>query len=267
MRHIRPRKGLGQAFLTHEQTADDIVDSLGCGRADTVLEIGPGKGILTRRLLQRAGRVIAVELDERLAAGLRTELADERLEVAHADFLEFDLAPYRDLKVIGNLPYNVSSQMLFRLLDRPAAWRVGVFTTQREFALRVLAEPGGRDYGAVSVFFARLCARERLFNIEPAAFKPRPDVVSTVFRLTRLARPLFEVADEARFRQVVKASFAQRRKMIANSLTSLGGLDRAGAVAALERAGLDPAARAETLAPVQFRALADALAERCSISS
>jgi 16S rRNA (adenine1518-N6/adenine1519-N6)-dimethyltransferase len=183
-----------------------------------------------------------------------------------ADFLKFDLTPYRGLKIIGNLPYNVSSQMLLRLLDERASWISGVFTTQREFALRVLAEPGGRDYGALSVYFARLTRRERLFNIEPDAFKPRPDVVSTVFRLTVLKRPLFEVDDEARFRSVVRACFAQRRKTIANSLLTLGGLSRADSVAALGRAGIDPGARAETLAPVQFKALAEAL-DRAASSS
>jgi 16S rRNA (adenine1518-N6/adenine1519-N6)-dimethyltransferase len=266
VKHLRPRKGLGQSFLTHEPTADAIVEALECGPGDTVLEIGPGKGVLTRRLLQRCGRVIAVELDPRLAAGLQLELGSERLTVVQADFLKFDLAPYRDVKVIGNLPYNVSSQMVLKLLDERASWKSGVFTTQREFALRVLAEPGSRDYGALSVYFARACGRERLFNIEPAAFKPRPDVVSTVFRLSVFDRPLFEVVDEARFRSVVRACFAQRRKTIANSLLTLGGLSRADATAALERAGINPGNRAETLAPVQFKMLVDEL-DRAASSS
>ncbi len=267
MKHLRPRRWLGQSFLTHEAIADDIVSCLSCGSSDTVLEIGPGKGILTRRLLQRAGRVIAVEIDERLAAGLAAELQSDRLSIVHGDFLTFDITAYRDLRIIGNLPYNLAAPMLFRLLESLESWRVGVFTTQREFALRILAEPGTRDYGPAAVFFSRVCGRERLFNIEPTAFKPQPEVVSTVFRLTRLANPVFDVADEKLFRRVVKAAFAHRRKMVSNSLMSLPGFDRGKILKALEKAEIDPTARAECLKPVQFELLARALGFEASSSA
>ena len=270
MKHLRPRRALGQSFLTYEPVADALVAALGPGAADTVLEVGPGKGMLTKRLVALAGKVVAVEIDERLAAGLLAELASAapvgqsggrgNLEVVQADFMNFDLEPFRHLKVLGNLPYNLSSQILFKLLESLHTWDVAILTTQREFAYRVVAVPGSKAYGALSVFFDRLTIRERLFNIAPQSFKPRPDVVSTSFRLTRRVQPLYEVPDEALFRRIVKVCFAQRRKMIANNLVAGLGLSRDAAVAFLERAGIDPTARAETLSGGQFKELADALA-------
>ena len=260
MRHVRPRRALGQSFLTYEPVADALVAALGSDAAGTVLEVGPGKGMLTRRLVALAGKVIAVEIDERLAAGLRDELGEGgNLDVVHADFMRFDLEPYRHLRVLGNLPYNLSSQILFKLLDFLHTWDVAVLTTQREFAYRVVAVPGSKAYGALSVFFDRLTIRERLFNIPPESFKPRPDVISTSFRLTRRAQPLYEVPDEARFRQIVKACFVQRRKTIANNLIAGLKMTREAAVTGLERAGIEPTARAEALRGEEFRALADAL--------
>jgi len=249
--------------------ADELVAALGVGPADTVLEVGPGKGMLTKRLVTLAARVIAVEIDERLVEGLRAELGGSgKLDVVQADFMEFDLAPFRHLKVMGNLPYNLSSQILFKLLASLEAWDAAVLTTQREFAYRVVAVPGSKAYGALSVFFDRMTIRERLFNIGSENFKPRPDVVSTSLRLTRREQPLYRVQDENAFRQVVKACFAQRRKTIANNLVAGLKLTRDDAVAGLERAGIQPAARAETLSGEQFKRLADALAApgRCSIS-
>jgi 16S rRNA (adenine1518-N6/adenine1519-N6)-dimethyltransferase len=261
LRHLYPRRGLGQSFLTYEPVADALVEALGPCPTDTVLEVGPGKGILTKRLVASAGRVIAVEIDERLAGGLRTEFGGcGNLEVVYADFMNFDLEPFRHLKVLGNLPYNLSSQILFKLLESLRAWDAAVLTTQREFAYRVVAVPGSKAYGALSVFFDRLTIRERLFNIPPESFKPRPDVVSTSFRLTRRQQPLYEVPDEALFRRMVRVCFAQRRKTIANNLVAGLGLTRGAAAAHLGQAGIDPAARAETLSGEQFKQLADALA-------
>jgi 16S rRNA (adenine1518-N6/adenine1519-N6)-dimethyltransferase len=238
-----------------------LVAALDPRPADVVLEVGPGKGILTTRLAASAGRIVAVEIDERLVSGLRVELSGSRnLEVVHADFMDFELEGFRHLKVLGNLPYNLSSQMLFRLLEFIHTWDVAVLTTQREFAYRVVAVPGSKAYGALSVFFDRLTIRERLFNIEPSCFKPRPDIISTSFRLTRREQPLYEVPDEASFRRVVKACFAQRRKTIGNNLVAGLGLTRGTAVEVLELSGIDPAARAETLTGGQFKRLADELA-------
>lgn len=226
-----------------------------------MLEVGPGKGILTRRLLIDAGRVIAVELDERLAAGLTQESGSPRLDVVHGDFMKYDLGRHRDLLILGNLPYYLSSQMLFMLLDSLPAWRRAVLTTQREFARRLLAEPGNKDYAALTVFFDRLTVRERLFSIPATCFKPRPDVVSTAFRLTRRELPAYAVADETSFRRVVKSCFAQRRKTVANNLAFELGLPKLEVAELLTKAGIDPCARAEALAGPSFAGLVGVLAD------
>lgn len=258
MKHLRPRKALGQAFLTHEPTADALVEALAASADDVVLEIGPGKGALTRRLARIAGRVIAVEIDERLVQLLRTELPE--VEVVHADFLEWVPRDLDQLLVIGNLPYSISSQILFRLLDQ-TCWTRAVLTTQREFAERVLGKPGTRAYGALTVLCDRLVAKQRLFNIPASRFKPPPDVVSTAFCLFRREQPLFRVQDIALFRRVVKAAFSQRRKTILNSLSAALRLDRHTVERALNRAGISSGQRAESVEPAGFQALAAALAE------
>jgi len=260
MKHLRPRKSFGQSFLTHEPTADALVAGLQLTPEDMVLEIGPGKGVLTRRLLAQAGRVVAVEIDPRLVDCLLVELgASPKLAVVQADFMTFDLTRYSGIKVMGNLPYNLSSQMLFRLLEFADHVDSAVLTTQREFADRLLGRPGTRDYSALTVFFERRFERKKLFNIPPSCFKPRPDVVSTSFRLTRRSRPLFPVADEELFRRVVKSCFIQRRKTIANNLMAGLGLDRETASRVLNQVGIDPKCRAESLAAIQFKQLADSL--------
>ena len=253
MERFRARRSLGQSFLSSKQVADDIVASLDPGQADTVLEVGPGKGVLTARLLARACRVIAVELDPRLVRHLAERFSGQPgLDLVEQDFLEYDLGRHRGLKVIGNLPYNISSQVLFRLLDSLPAWDRAVLTTQREFATRVLAAPGSKSYAALTVFFERLCTREKLFNIAARDFKPHPAVVSTAFRLERRDRPLFPVDDEGRFRRVVKAAFAQRRKTIANNLTAALGFSKDRCRAVLASCGVPERTRAEMLSPADF---------------
>jgi len=272
MSPFRPRRSLGQSFLVHIPTANRLVSALDVGVDDTVLEVGPGKGILTRRLLERAKRVIAVEIDERLVKTLSSKLGDRpELELVHGDFLHFELGTLGptapggkkgELKVIGNLPYNVSSQIVYRLLNHNSVWTRAVLTTQREFAQRVLAGPGSKAYGPLSVFLERVVAREKLFNIPAARFRPRPDVVSTSFRLARREKPLFPLADEEGFRRTVKAAFAQRRKTLANNLCAELGLDREGLLEVLKRCGIDDRARGEAVGISGFRRLHRALAGR-----
>ncbi len=257
LRGFRPRKSLGQAFLTHEPTADALVKALGAGHDDTVLEIGPGRGILTRRLVGCVRALIAVEIDPRLVEGLLAEFrAESTFRVIRGDFLKYDLAQHRELLVIGNLPYNLSSQMLFRLLECRDSWRIAVLTVQREFAQRLLAQPGRKEYGAITVITDRLAERERLFNIQPSCFKPRPAVVSTALRLRRRAVPTFAVNDEELFRKVLRVCFSQRRKTIANNLLSGFGLSRPKVEWLLSACGIDPAARAETVPGEKFGQLA-----------
>lgn len=260
---FRPRKSLGQSFLTHVPTAEALVDALEPAPGDTVLEIGPGRGALTRQLVGRVDRVVAVEVDRRLGDRLLEEFGPgPGFELVLADFLTWQPRFDRPVKILGNLPYSVSSPMLFRLLEEFTDWSVAVLTTQREFARRVLGGPGSKDYGALSVFCERLCRREKLFSIPASFFRPRPDVVSTSFRLRRRDRPLFEVADEPFFRRVVRGAFGQRRKTLANNMVATLGIDRPAAEAALEQVGIDARSRAEAVPVERFSALAGVLAQR-----
>jgi 16S rRNA (adenine1518-N6/adenine1519-N6)-dimethyltransferase len=257
LKHIHPIKRLGQSFLTYEPAADAIVAALDLNPEDEVLEIGPGKGILTTRLVKLCRRVFAVEIDSRLVRHLRDTLAVPNLEVLAQDVLELDFAPFPNVKVCGNLPYNISSQILFRLLDNLASWQSGVFTLQREFALRVLGQPGTRDYGALSVLFELDLERRRLFNLPPDYFKPSPDVTSTVISLKRRTSPAAPVRDRIQFVRVVKAAFAQRRKNLANNLSQGLGLAKASLARVEAESGIAMRRRAETLTLAEFARLAE----------
>jgi 16S rRNA (adenine1518-N6/adenine1519-N6)-dimethyltransferase len=260
VKHIRPIKSFGQSFLTYEPAADRIVDALGLMPDDEVIEIGPGKGVLTSRLVERCRKVTAVEIDERLVEYLRSEFVRiSNLEVVLQDFLGFDLSGFRDVVVCGNLPYNVSSQILFRLLDNLPSWRRGVFTLQREFASRMLAAPDNKDYGAVTVLFELWTEREKLFNLEPDCFKPSPDVMSTVISIRRRDKPSCAVKDMELFKKVVKAAFAQRRKTLGNNLNNGLGLDRPALALVEQASGIDLKRRAETLSVVEFALLANSV--------
>jgi 16S rRNA (adenine1518-N6/adenine1519-N6)-dimethyltransferase len=264
MNRFRARKSLGQSFLVHAPTAGRLVGALDLEPGDRVLEIGPGKGALTRVLVRHGARVTAVELDRRLVQLLREQFPPERLDVVEGDFLEYEMASGKPVKVIGNLPYNVSSQVLFRLLEFRERWSSAVLTTQREFADRVLAVPGTKAFGAISVFTEVACQRTRLFNIPAVRFKPKPAVVSTSFRLDRRPEPLVRPSDPDLFRRMVKTAFAQRRKTLVNNLRSGFGLDKDAACGLLESCGVPVQARAEKVDVVTFGALADRLAELLS---
>jgi 16S rRNA (adenine1518-N6/adenine1519-N6)-dimethyltransferase len=260
MKHIRPIKSFGQSFLTYEPAADQIVDALELAPNDEVIEIGPGKGVLTSRLAGRCRKVTAVEIDERLVEYLRIEFADvPNLDVVSQDVLGFDFGRFRDAVVCGNLPYNVSSQILFRLLDNLPAWKRGVFTLQREFASRLLAAPGNKDYGAVTVLFELQTERQKLFNVPPEYFKPSPDVMSTVIGIRRREQPLVALGDAQLFKRVVKAAFAQRRKTLGNNLHNGLELDRARLAKVEQASGIDLRRRAETLSVVEFALLANSI--------
>lgn len=265
MKHIRPIKSFGQSFLTYEPAADRIVEALELSPNDEVIEIGPGKGALTSRLVERCRKVVAVEVDERLVEHLRSEFSGQaNLTVVHQDILAFNFSRFLNVAVCGNLPYNISSQILFRLLDNLPCWRRGVFTLQREFAARLLAAPGNKEYGAVTVLFELWTERQKLFNLEPDCFKPSPDVMSTVISIRRRDRPSCAVNDVELFKKVVKAAFAQRRKTLGNNLNNGLGLDRQALVQVELASGIDLKRRAETLTLEEFGILANALAEGIS---
>ena len=249
------RKRFGQHFLHDPGVIARIARAINPGPEDHLLEIGPGRGALTHRLL--AGDYAsfdAIEIDRDLAADLRPTLALARATTLHeCDALDFDyleLARLRGarLRVIGNLPYNISTPLLFRLIAAAPAIADLHVMLQREVVARMAAAPGSGDYGRLTVMLAPWVSVEQLFEIGPGAFRPPPRVWSAMAHLTVRAQPAFAVAPQ--FAQLVTAAFSQRRKTLRNSLRSL--LEPQ----AIEACGVDPSARAETLAPEQFNRLA-----------
>jgi 16S rRNA (adenine1518-N6/adenine1519-N6)-dimethyltransferase len=247
------------------------VEAVGATAVDLVCEIGAGHGALTRALGARAGRLIALEIDpalrDRLAAAAQHWPEAPRVEIRLADARGF---PYEELRalrpdiggrvlVVGNLPYSASKAILDQLLDAHAALDRAVLMLQREVAERLAAAPGGRDYGALSVFWQRWAEVTRLLIVPPAAFRPPPVVESAVVTATFASIPRVRVADEDGFARVVRAAFGQRRKTLANALRGgeLGRADRLAA--ALAAAGIDGRRRAETLSLEEFGRLADVL--------
>jgi 16S rRNA (adenine1518-N6/adenine1519-N6)-dimethyltransferase len=256
----RARRRLGQHFLTDPRLLGRIADALGAGPGDTVLEIGPGHGGLTRALAERAGRVVAVEKDRDLVPPLRERFPG--ITVVEADALDADwhaLAGPRFL-VAGNIPYNITSPLIDKALEPPLPERI-VFLVQKEVADRVTAPPGTPEYGALSVGVQSVARAERLFTVAAGAFRPRPQVDSAVLRLTPLDVPLVAPDDQATFRRLVVALFGFRRKQLARGvreLTGWGGDDVGGL---LERVGLDATSRPEVLAPADFARLLGGLVD------
>jgi 16S rRNA (adenine1518-N6/adenine1519-N6)-dimethyltransferase len=252
------RKSLGQHFLSDKRILDRIVDGLQLEGAETVVEIGPGRGSLTQRLLERAGHVIAIEYDRALAEMLRSRYkGDERLTIVEQDVLEADIgaltsgAPYL---LVGNVPYYITTPIIFQGLTRPRPVRA-VYLVQREVAERIVAPPGGRDYGALSVNVQALATAEVLFKVAPGAFRPPPKVESAVIRIVPRAEPTITADEEGAFRALVQGAFGFRRKQMRRVLRDLWEIDAAEADTLLAMAKVEPAARPETLSPAQFAAL------------
>ena len=268
MDRLRPKKALGQNFLTDRHVLERIVVAVGILPGDSVLEVGPGRGALTTLLAGQAARVTAVELDRQLVPLLRERFASQgNVEVVEADILSVDLrrllgerssAPW---KVAANLPYNISTPVLFRFLDVRALFSRLVLMFQREVGERLLAGPGTKAYGALSVLFQLYFDIERIVNVRPGAFYPVPKVDSVVLGFTPLSGPRVSVGDEASFRTLVKAAFSQRRKTLWNCLRASGiAAGDEALLSALQEAGIDGARRGETLSLDEFATLARALA-------
>ena len=253
----QPRKRFGQNFLHDPTVIQRIVDSVAPGPGQRLVEIGPGLGAITRPLLEAAGSLDVVELDRDLAPRLEAELsAHGALRVHQADALKFDFTrlapPGERLRVVGNLPYNISTPLIFHLLKQSPVIEDMHFMLQKEVVDRLAAEPGSTDYGRLSVMVQYHCAVTPLFGIGPGAFRPPPRVHSAFVRLRPHAVPPVEAGDERRFSRLVSASFAHRRKTLRNNLRGL--LDEE----AIRHAGIDPGARAETLSLAEFAALSRA---------
>lgn len=262
----RPKKSLGQNFLVDPNLQQKIVDTLAPHADDEVLEIGPGTGALTRRIVGRVRRLVAVELDDVLAADLEAELGGrDDVDILHRDILDVETAevtsdPER-LKVIGNIPYNITTPLIFRLLERQRRPAVLVLMVQREVADRILASPGSKAYGALSVGVRAVASAERLLDVRRTAFRPVPDVDSTVLRITPIRPPPLEQAEEDALRTLTRVAFSRRRKQLQRILRSAPeyGLDAADIESLCRETGLDLEARPEDLAPTDFIALTRAL--------
>lgn len=266
MRAPRPKRSLGQNFLVSEPLQRRIAAACGAGEGEEVLEIGPGRGALTRHLADSGARVVAVELDDALAGRLRALFRGRPgVRIVHGDVLELDLPALADCwaetRVVGNIPYNITTPILFRLLAPPCPADI-VVTVQTEVARRMLAGPGSKTYGALSVGVALHAQAQRLFSVPRGAFRPAPRVDSTVVRLTPRSPPRLAPPEAARVRRVVRAAFSWRRKQIGTILRAHPDLRpaRRAAMEALEARSLDPMSRPEQLAPEDFVALAAVLA-------
>ncbi|MEK7475394.1 MAG: 16S rRNA (adenine(1518)-N(6)/adenine(1519)-N(6))-dimethyltransferase RsmA [Candidatus Coatesbacteria bacterium] len=267
------RKSLGQHFLVDPRALDGIVRALAPGAGETVVEVGPGAGFLTERLLETGARVIAVEVDPVMAdllarhTGSKTNLGSQTslgnppaLTIVRRDILSTELdellvlAEAKTCRVVGNLPYQITSPVLFKFLAARDRVTRMVFTVQREVGTRMAAGPGSKDYGSLSVAVAYAALCESLFGIAPAAFIPRPRVQSVVVRLTPLPRRL-DAGREARLFALVRAAFQQRRKQLVNSVAEVCG-DKEAARALLAAAGIAETRRGETLNLSEFELLA-----------
>ncbi len=252
--HI-PRKRFGQNFLVDKGVIQDIVSAIRPQADDRMVEIGPGLGALTNPLLQSLNHLHCVEIDRDIIARLHKTYPAEKLTVHGIDALKFDFGALGDkLRIVGNLPYNISSPLLFHLAEYGERIHDMFFMLQKEVVDRMVAEPSTPDYGRLSVMLQYRFVMDKVLDVPPEAFNPPPKVDSAVVRMIPLPASMIKVKDPARLEQVVAQAFSQRRKTLRNNLRGL--LEPAD----FEALGIDAGLRPENLTVQQFCALADHLA-------
>ena len=260
---LRADKKLGQNFLIDENIVRNIVTAAELSDKDTVLEVGPGIGTLTQGLAESGASVVAVELDKRLLPVLDTTLEGyDNVRIVNGDILQVDIMQtvgVDEFKVCANLPYYITTPIIFALLEKRLPMERLVAMVQKEVAERMAAKPGGKDYGALSVAIQYYTEPEIAFIVPPSSFIPAPSVDSAVIVCKRREKPPVEVCDEALFFRVVKAAFSLRRKMLNNSLKNMG-IKGEQVAKWLELAGVDGKRRAETLSLENFAALTNTFA-------
>lgn len=270
------KKSLGQHFLVDERVLDRIIDAAELDGSTGVLEIGPGMGALTERLADRAGWVLAVEIDGRLIPILRELFVDRpRVTVVHGDALQVDLKALMDrhlgsaerFSVVANLPYYATSPILMRLLEERLPLDRIVVMIQKEVAERIMAEPGTKEYGSLSVAVRYFAEVFRVCGVPRNCFVPRPQVDSAVIGLRIRREPLVSVRNEPLFFRMVRAAFSQRRKTLANALSSslFGGKRKAELENLLKEIGIDPNRRGETLTLEEFAQVSDILDQKLEL--
>lgn len=261
MRKYWPRKRFGQHFLTDPGIIDDIINAITPDSDDTVVEIGPGLGAITSPLAARAGRLHAIELDRDLAARLRARFGNEpHVTIHEADALTFDFAALgKSLRIVGNLPYNISTPLLFHLLELRDCIHDMHFMLQREVVARMAASPGSKAYGRLSIMLGCYLDIEALFTVDRRAFEPPPNVVSALVRLRPLPEGSYEVDDHALLGRLVAAAFSKRRKTLRNALKNV--VDEAD----LAAVGIDASLRPEQIPVANYVALSNHIARRETI--
>ena len=254
-----PKKSLGQHFLHERAYIERIVQAVDLAPGERLVEIGPGQGAITLPLLRRHGALTVIEFDRDLVGPLAAMAAGVgELSIVHRDVLQVDftaLAAGAPIRLVGNLPYNISSPILFHALDHAASIREMVFMLQKEVVDRMAAGPGSKVYGRLGVMLQAWCQVQPLFVVPPGAFRPPPKVDSAVVRLIPRDPATIGIADRTRFAEVVRAAFGQRRKTLRNALNGVCG------PAQFEAAGVSPDARAEQIGVAAFIALANASAQ------
>ena len=262
------RKKFGQNFLIDNNILDKIVEAAEITREDCVLEIGPGIGTMTQRLAEEAGEVVAVEIDKNLIPILAETLADyDNVTILNEDILKVDIYKIveehggQPLKVVANLPYYITTPIIMTLFESRVPLKSVTIMVQKEVADRMRVGPGTKEYGALSLAVQYYARPEIITRVPAACFMPRPNVDSTVIRLTRYEKPPVEVEDEAWLFAVIRASFNQRRKTLANGIANAGnlGVNRQQVEAALAEMGLPTSIRGEALTLEQFAELSDQL--------
>jgi len=259
--HIHPVKRLGQSFLVDNNITSRIVDSSGIVEGDTVVEIGAGLGAMTAMIAPKVKRIIALEIDPKLVEVLDSELSGiSNVEIIHTDVLSYDFSSAGEkIQVIGNIPYNVSSQILFRLIEYRKHILSATLMIQKEVADRITAPPGTKQYGIPSVLVSMYAAASRLMTVPATCFYPVPKVDSAVFRMEMREEPLYPLGDHRIFTETVKAAFSMRRKTLANNMKGMDALrsKEVDIPALLAGAGIDGRRRGETLTVEEFGRLSE----------
>ena len=252
----RPRKRFGQNFLHDQGVLQRIEQAIRPKTTDHIVEIGPGLGALTRYLIEGAGHIDAVEIDRDLIEPLQTRFA-EKIAIHNTDALNFDFCSLalkgEKLRIIGNLPYNISTPLMFRLFEQKRCIQDMHFMLQQEVVNRIVAAPGSKSYGRLSIMAQYYCQAESLFHVSPEAFNPPPKVHSAVIRLIPHLQPKVDVTNLKQFEEVIRQAFSQRRKTIRNTLKKLITAEQLNAL------GIEPTIRPEQIPIEQFAQISNAI--------
>ena len=270
---FKTAKSLGQNFVTDPAVTEGIIEAAGAGPKDLVIEIGPGLGVITSKAAAGCGKLVAIEIDKKLLPILAETVGwQPNVKILNEDILQADLAKIvaeekvlpdgstaENVRLIGNLPYYITTPILNKLMALPGLFTSLTIMVQKEVAEKMMAAPGAKNYGVISIHVQYFCEIEYIMDVPKEVFLPQPKVDSSVLTLHVRKQPAVQPKDEELFFELVKAGFSQRRKTLSNSLTGVRGADRDTVVRALEAAGIDPKRRAETLSLEEFANVANRL--------